>query len=175
MSVAYAFLTAGIELATPAGRCDRKGLLLAAILLLTAQVGMAVLVCAFDVPHDRPAMLTTSAALLWLSTTAVAKRLHDLSLSAWRILWAAVGIIVWSTLVGAVAVFGFGPESVEPGASGMAVVVLATMAPVFALTLWLHFKRGHVGANEYGPEPGHNGFSRWRATSAEAGAVATAG
>lgn len=156
---------AAVELLTPAGRCDRKGLLIAAVLLLVGQAAMAGAMVIADLPHDHPVTIGTTGVLLWLSTTAVAKRLHDLSLSAWRLMWAAIAVVVWSAIVGVVAFFTIGPAAVEPGQPGTLIVMAATVLPVFAATLWLHLKPGVPGDNAYGPEPGSTGFSRARAAS----------
>lgn len=160
-----AAVTALTELMTPAGRCDRRGLLVAALMLLAAQFAQAIAMAAMSVPQNHPLALTVTALILWFSTTAMAKRLHDLSLSAWRILWAALAIVAWSVIVGLALVLNFEPAAMEPGASGYWLAVAATMAPVLAMTLWLHLKPAQAGDNAYGPEPGENGFSRWPAAA----------
>lgn len=160
-AAASAAVTALTELTTPAGRCDRRGLLVAALMLLAAQFVQAVAMLAFAVPHDNPLAIATTALVLWFSTTAMAKRLHDMSRSAWRILWAALAIVVWSVIVGLGLVLNFEPAAMEPGASGYWLAVVATMVPVLAMTLWLHLKPGDAGDNAFGPAPGANGFSRW--------------
>mgnify|MGYP001229691943 CR=1 FL=1 len=162
-AAAAAVRTASLELMTPSGRCDRRGLLIAALMLLALQAAQAAAMIGLSVPHNHPLAVASTGVLLWLSTTAVAKRLHDLSLSAWRILWAALGVVAWSVAVGAGVVVAFAPERVEPGQAGYWTAIVATMVPVLAMTLWLHFAKGLRGANAYGPEPAGFGFSRWEA------------
>lgn len=169
LHAAAAVRTASLELLTPSGRCDRRGLLIAALMLLTLQAAQVAAMIGLSVPHNHPFAVLSTGVLLWLSTTAVAKRLHDLSLSAWRILWAALGVVAWSVAVGVGVVAVFGAEGIEPGQAGYWTAILATMVPVLAMTLWLHFARGTPATNGYGPVPAGFGFSRW-----ESGATAPA-
>lgn len=140
------------------GRCSRKGLLVCALVLLALQVVVFGVVSAFHVDVQSPAIYLLDAAFLWLGTCAVAKRLHDLGISARWILWAALAIVAWATALAAVLVLGLGITEVEPGSTAMIVAAVGTSLPVFALTLWLHLTPGVPGPNRYGIEPNDSGF-----------------
>lgn len=156
MSNAVSFI---VNIADPRGRCDRKGLLLVALAMLGVEALAALLVMALGVPADSILLLAAKFACLWLATTVVIKRLHDLGLSAWRMLWAAIGVLAWSVMLGVVLVFTLDEAAMAPGGIGYLTAVAGTALPVFALTLWLHFARGERGANRFGAEPAGLGFS----------------
>lgn len=147
------------SLADPRGRCDRKGLLLVAIAMIAAEALAAVAVVAAGIDLDNALLVVLKLACLWLATTVVIKRLHDLGLPGWRMLWVALGVIVWSTILALALMLSLGDAAMEPGALGYNLAVGGTALPVLVLTLWLHVARGDHGANRYGPEPAGWGFS----------------
>ncbi len=143
----------------PAGRCNRKGLLLCALVLLALQVLAALAVYALELPHMSAPVLSVDALLLWMGTCAIAKRLHDLGRSAWAILWASLGVIAWSTVVAMAVIMTMGEQALAPDGVGLAIAAAGSSLPVLALTLWAHFARGEPGPNAYGPETDDTGFS----------------
>ena len=143
----------------PSGRCDRKGLLLCALLLLVLQVAAFAVIFALDIPHFSITALTLDAIFLWLGSCAIAKRLHDLGLSAWRMLWAALGVIVWATVVALAITWVMGADALAPDGVGLGLAALGSSLPVLAMTLWAHLARGTPGPNRFGPATDATGFS----------------
>lgn len=158
-----------LALADPRGRCDRKGLLMVALALIAVEAVVAGVVVAAGIGLDHPGLLAVKLACLWVATAVVSKRLHDLGMSATRMLWASLGVIVWSTVLALVSMFWFGDAGMEPGMAGYNLAVAGTALPVLMMTLWLHFARGEAGSNRFGPEPAVNGFSHPVAGADETG------
>lgn len=143
---------------TPGGRCDRRGFLLVAAVMLATQAAAALMIWLAGAEHDGPLGMTLNAAFLWLAVTATSKRLHDVGRSAWAILWAFFGVMLW-TIALVVMMMLVGGDALVPGAPLYWVTIAGTMLPVFLATLWLHFKRGESGPNRFGEPPGASGFS----------------
>jgi uncharacterized membrane protein YhaH (DUF805 family) len=176
-----------LEACRPSGRCNRKALAELAVVLLVTQIAAALLLYRLGADELSPAALLTSAVLLWPTTTLGIKRLHDIGLSAWRLLWAVGGVIAWSTLVALVLVVTLGEDAVQPGGIGLFLAQALTTLPVLGLVLWLHFARGEPETNRYGPVPAGFGiapdprrgsrlavaFKAWIATAAMGPAEAT--
>jgi uncharacterized membrane protein YhaH (DUF805 family) len=151
--VVYAFLN-------PAGRSNRRGLLVSAGALLTLQMIAVVVYFGFDLPKTGTSAQLCHVAFLWLAFVAMSKRLHDLSLSAWWIGKAMASVVV-STVILAIGLMFFMEQSAfEPGGKGYLIVVLGNMVPIFVMTMWVHFQRGVDVDNRYGPVPaGWSGFT----------------
>lgn len=163
-----------LNLADPRGRCDRKGLLVVALALVAVEMAVAGVVVATGIGLDHPGLLAVKLACLWLATAVVSKRLHDLGLPATRMLWAALGVVAWSTVLALAAMLTLGDAAMVPGMAGYNIAVGGTVLPVLASTLWLHFARGESGANRFGPEPMASGFSHPAAIVDETGGLVPA-
>lgn len=147
------------SLIDPRGRCNRKGLLVAALVLLAVEIAAVVVVWLSQMPVDHPALLVTKAALMWVAIAAACQRLHDLGRSAWLILPAMLGLLAWSFAAALATVVTFGPDAAVPGTFGFWLVFAAVSAPMLAALLWLHFAPGQPHANNYGPQPDGLGFA----------------
>lgn len=158
-----------ISLADPRGRCDRKGLLMVAVALIAVEAVLAGMVVAAGIALDHPGLVAVKLACLWAATAVVSKRLHDLGMPATRMLWALLGTVVWSTVLSLALMLWFGDAAMEPGMLGYNIAVGGATLPVLLLTLWLHFARGEVGPNRFGPEPSSIGFSHPAANADETG------
>ena len=148
-----------LDMLSPAGRCNRKGFLSVAMVLLATQAGAAALMFASGAAHEGPLGGLLNAAFLWLGIAATSKRLHDIGRSAWSILWAAFALVGWTVVLGITLIFVFGTEALEPGGPGYWACLAGLMAPLLGLTLWLHFAHGTAGSNRFGDEPSELGFS----------------
>jgi uncharacterized membrane protein YhaH (DUF805 family) len=148
------------DILDPRGRANRKGLvILAAILLLAQTVVYGGLQFTGRELQGLPSWVIHSL-FIWLGATALSKRLHDLSISAWWILWSAIGVVIWAFVVCFAVVMTLGFEAAEAGSSGMMIAMLVSFAPIIALTIWMHFAPGDEGRNPFGPVPGDTGFSK---------------
>lgn len=67
------------------GRCSRAGLLAVAGVLLAADALVLASIPSTGASLTGPAALAFKLGSVWVATAAVAQRLHDLDLSAWRI------------------------------------------------------------------------------------------
>jgi uncharacterized membrane protein YhaH (DUF805 family) len=147
-----------LHLFDPRGRCDRRGLLAAAVLLLVLQVAVALALWLNDVPFDSWPAVVLSAGFCWVGFAVVSKRLHDLGRSAWSIPAAALvwlaGAFVATTVVSIVD-----PDALAPGSTGYWVALSLLLLPLLVVLLWLHLAAGDPGPNRYGPAPQHAGFS----------------
>jgi uncharacterized membrane protein YhaH (DUF805 family) len=143
----------------PEGRSDRRGLLIAAGVLFVLQGLALIYLTAFERPLTGVTATGLHVGFLWLAFVAMSKRLHDIGLSAWWV-GKALAATVLSTVVLAVILMLFLPKSsFDPGGIGYLVTVIGNMAPIVAMTLWAHCKRGQDIVNQYGPVPGRSGFS----------------
>ncbi len=149
-----------VSLIDPRGRCNRKGLLVTALVLLAAEIVMAGTVWLAGFPVDHPALLIAKAALLWIAVAAASQRLHDLGRSAWSILWAMLALFVWSFASALTATIVLGPDEIVPGTPGFWLIFAAIAAPMLTVLFWLHFAPGQAQPNRYGPQPSGLGFSR---------------
>ncbi len=164
-----------VSLADPRGRCDRRGLLFVAGAMLAVEAVIAALVVWAGIELDNAALLVVKLACVWLATTVIIKRLHDLGLPGWRMLWAALAVIVWAFVLALALMLSLGDPAMETGAIGYNLTLAGTVLPIFLATLWLHFARGERGPNRYGPEPAGWGFSHPAMTGFGGGMVAAAG
>ncbi|RYC28795.1 DUF805 domain-containing protein [Lichenibacterium minor] len=78
--------------------------------------------------------LALALPFVWIGLALTAKRLHDLDLSGFHLLW--------------VAPLAFGSAFLPPG-----LVSLASMVLSGVVEIWLLTKRGTYGRNDYGPDP----------------------
>jgi len=163
-----------VSLADPRGRYDRRGLLIVAGAMLAVEAVAAALVVWAGVELDNAALLVVKLACVWLATTVVIKRLHDLGLPGWRMLWAALAVTAWAFVVALGLMLWLGDAAMETGAIGYNLTLAGTVLPILLATLWLHFARGERGPNRYGPEPAGWGFSH-PGTGDFAGAMVAAG
>jgi uncharacterized membrane protein YhaH (DUF805 family) len=148
-----------VQLLDPRGRCDRKGFLVAATLLLSAQGLVALGLWLSGLGFDGGAALGVNLAFCWLGYAAVSKRLHDMGRSSW---WFATGLAGWliASMVFAVGVaVAAGPEQLAPGTPTHDAVFAVMMLPLVIGLLWLHVRPGERAANKYGPVPSAFGFS----------------
>ena len=127
--------------------------------MIAVEAVAAGLVLAGGVAMDNVALLALKIACVWLATTVVIKRLHDVGMSGWRMLWAFLSVLAWAVVLAAALLIGLGDAAMDTGAIGYNLTLAGTVLPIFLATLWLHFKRGERGANRYGPEPAGWGFS----------------
>ena len=143
----------------PRGRADRRGLAVLAAILIGGQAGIygALIASGADL-NSGPAALV-HLIFGWLGLVAISKRMHDQGVTAWRLVAGAIGLIVWSCACSLAILFWFGEEAVTPGGPGMIAMIVAAVTPLAAVTLWLHFARGDLGENQFGPVPGPFGFS----------------
>lgn len=143
----------------PRGRCNRKGLLIVAGLLLATEMLTGAIVWLLGADLDGGAVLALKLVFIWTAICAGSKRLHDLNLRAWWLL-GTLGITTAWTLVLVIALaVTLGPEVLQPGTSWYFGALAASSLPIFAATLWLHFRKGQPGLNRFGVEPRGLGFS----------------
>ena len=121
-----------IDLFDPRGRVDRKGLALLAAVLIGAQSGVygALFATGWHLPVGADVLI--NAVFVWISYAAVAKRLHDLGVSAARLVWATLGLVVFSLAVAFTVIFLLGEDAVMPGAIGYLLVAASVFLPVIA-------------------------------------------
>jgi uncharacterized membrane protein YhaH (DUF805 family) len=143
----------------PRGRCDRRGMLLAALLMLAIESITALGLWLSARGPDDPALMPIKAVVFYLAFVASSQRLHDLGLSAWRIAWAMSGVVAWAMALSVTAMIQLPPDSMRPGEHGFFLVFLGTALPLMVMLAWLHLKRGQSGPNQYGPAPGPLGFA----------------
>lgn len=153
------FSDAAIGMFDPRGRCDRKGLLVIALVLLVLQALAGLLYWLGIVQDGGPAMRIAEVMLVLMAFAATSKRLHDIGLSAWWLLAGLGGMIVWSVVLAVALVLSVGATALQPGSSGFATAIAGTMLPAFVVTLWLHLAKGEAGDNRFGPAPELLGFS----------------
>lgn len=153
------------DIVDPRGRANRKGLVVLAVILLLAQA------CVYGGCYlagrelQGPASAVIHSLLIWLGTAAVSKRLHDLGISAWWLLWAAIGVFVWIFIASFAVVLTLGLEAAAPGSTGMMIAMAVSFAPILALTVWMHAASGAQGDNKFGPSPDASGFSKHYASA----------
>lgn len=165
-----------VALLDPRGRCNRKGLLVAAMILLAVEAlaGLGLLVSGRGLLD--PIALAVKGIVLWAAIAAAAQRLHDIGRTAWMLLWGMLAWIALAFVAGIAVALVLPPEKLAIGQPGFLVVLAATTLPAMAALLWLHLAAGEPRANRYGPMPDGLGFSRHRDRARDAGseAVATA-
>src|SRR5262245_15451684 len=143
----------------PRDRCNRKGLLLAAAILLTLQVVIGLALTAAGIDLASPMLLPIDVAFCWVAFALIAKRLHDLGRSAW---WIPAAVLIWLIaivcLAGAIVLSG-DPDMLAPGTTGYWVTFATMLMPLLVAAIWLHVTPGNAGSNRFGPEPTAHGFS----------------
>lgn len=149
-----------VSMMDPRGRCDRRGLLLAALVMLGVEVAMLLGLWATGGSLSHPVLFPIKAGLIYLAISAAIQRLHDLGHSGWALLWAAIGLMAWAAVLAIGAISQLPPERLVPGEIGHVIVFGGTLVPLLAGLLWLHFSPGQAGSNDYGPAPGSFGFAR---------------
>lgn len=148
------------DLFDPRGRVSRAGLLAVAVLLLAADVVAGLLIVASGAAFTGVGPLVFKLVSVWIATTAVAKRLHDLDLSAWWIIKGLLALVGWSIAVAVLLLTQFSPlDAVNPGHMAFWINVAVNAAPVLTALIWVHLAHGTPGPNRYGSEPGGRGFS----------------
>jgi uncharacterized membrane protein YhaH (DUF805 family) len=151
--------TSVLQVLDPRGRCSRKGLLLAAGILLTLQAAVALALWSAGLDLTSGPAMAANAAFCWIGFALICKRLHDLGRSSW---WIAGGVLVWLVaiicLAGAIALMG-DPDLLAPDTPSYRLTLAAMLLPLLVAALWLHTVRGDDGSNYYGPEPAGHGFS----------------
>jgi len=143
----------------PRGRCNRKGLLYLAVILLTVQVGLGVLVLRGVLEQDGPLLLAMKIVFFWTAYVGASKRLHDTGRRAWWIAGGFLALAVWTIIATVGALIVFDTNELVPGARVHSTIVMSTIVPAFAALLWLHCRKGMTGPNRFGPQPGQSGFS----------------
>jgi len=156
-----------LSLVDPRGRCNRKGLLMAAAIMLGVEVVAGLGMWASERTLDDPLVVAIKVALFYLAVSAAIQRLHDLGRSAWNMLWASLAMLVWSVVLAFAVVVQMPPDQMEPGKLGFAVVFAGIALPMLAMLLWLHFAPGESKSNRYGAIPGALGFARVTHSHAE--------
>ncbi len=147
----------------PRGRVNRKGLIIFAAVLIGAQAGVYSAFWMYGVDFGSGLASIFNGLFGWLGLVAVSKRLHDLNLSAWRLVAAVAGCLAWCFVFSLAVVFVLGEEAFTGSEMGMTVAIIGALAPLAMLTLWLHCAKGDGADNRFGPRPGAFGFSRdWR-------------
>lgn len=154
-----AFVELVVHLFDPRGRCNRKGLLVVAIVLLVLQVGLGAMFYGAGIDFSSPAIGVLKLVFFWLALAAASKRLHDLGLSGWWVAKSFAIMLAWTTALALALMLTFGDRAMREGETGFWILLAGNMLPVLVLTLWLHFARGMSGANPFGDEPSGLGFS----------------
>lgn len=149
-----------LSLFDPRGRCNRKGLFLAALLMLVVEVLLGVALWVSERPFSDPYVLVVKTVLIYMALSAAAQRLHDLGHSALCLLWASLALFSWAFVLGFIVVLQFPPEQLAAGQLGYSILFVGLLQPMLVMLLWLHFARGEEGPNRYGPVPDGLGFSR---------------
>ncbi len=157
-----------LPLVDPRGRCNRKGLLIAAAIMLAVEVVVGLGLLASKRTLDDPLVVAIKAALIYLAFSAAIQRLHDLGRSAWNIAWASLAMIAWSVALAFAVVLQMPPEAMEPGHAGFAMVFGGIALPMLGMLLWLHFAPGEPEPNKYGAVPSGLGFARFARSEHEA-------
>ena len=144
----------------PRGRANRKGLVVLAAILLLAQA--CVYGGCYLAGHQlqAPVSWVIHSLLIWLGTAAISKRLHDLGISSWWMLWAAISLFVWTFVTSFAVVLTLGVAAAAPGSTGILIAMAVSFAPILGLTAWMHVALGAQGDNKFGPTPDASGFSK---------------
>jgi uncharacterized membrane protein YhaH (DUF805 family) len=134
----------------PRGRIGRAGFVIGLVLALPPLVLLAL--------SPMPAPFATASAslqilLIWACHCLIAKRLHDMALSAW---WCPVSFLaccIWTAAVaiGLMTTLGFGAMAI--GHVGNVVLSMATLLPILVALLWLGMVPGRREQNRHGPAP----------------------
>jgi uncharacterized membrane protein YhaH (DUF805 family) len=151
--------TSVLQVFDPRGRCNRKGLLVSAAILLALQVVIALALWGAGIDLASPLLLPLDVAFCWVAFALISKRLHDLGRSAW---WIPAVVLIWlvaiTCLAGAIVLSG-DPDLLAPGTTGYWITFAIMLLPLLAAAIWLHATPGNQGSNRFGPEPTSHGFS----------------
>jgi uncharacterized membrane protein YhaH (DUF805 family) len=143
----------------PRGRCNRKGLLLAAAILLAMQAVFAFALWGAGLDLASPVVQPVNLIFCWVAFALISRRLHDLGRSAW---WIPGAVLIWLvaiiSLAGAIVLSG-DPDMLAPGTTSYWITLAAMLLPLLAGAIWLHAAPGHAGSNRFGPQPTAQGFS----------------
>jgi uncharacterized membrane protein YhaH (DUF805 family) len=137
----------------PRGRTDRRGLIILAAVLIGVEILLLVAADRLALSYNSLPAIAAKALLCWIAFTGTSRRLHDLGVSALWIFGALAAVFVWATIAALVVLFSLGVEALEPGAAGYLIIFVATIAPLAAAALWLHFAPGEQVENRFGPAP----------------------
>ena len=152
--------TSILDFFDPRGRVNRKGLAIFAAVQAGALLGLYGALFANGGSFHTGLALLINIALFWSGFAGVAKRLHDLGLSAWSLAMALAGMTIWCFGFSFITVCILGGLAFEPGGMGMVFAAVGSLLPLSVAIIWIHFARGDTGPNRFGPEPGPLGFSR---------------
>jgi uncharacterized membrane protein YhaH (DUF805 family) len=167
-----------IDFFDPRGRVNRKGLIVLAAILLGAQLGVVGAQRMFVLDIGPGLEAAINLVLLWIGLAGVSKRMHDLDVGAWHLLWNTLLLIIAAVGSAIVSVYHLGDDAMVPGNIGYLIVASVVLAPVVFATVWLHCAVGTDATNRFGPAPGPSGFSRGskrinsRAMTVQTGAAA---
>jgi uncharacterized membrane protein YhaH (DUF805 family) len=149
-----------IDFLDPRGRVNRKGLAALAGVMLGAQGGVWFAEYSGGLAVPSAIDFAINAVLLWLGLAAIAKRMHDLDVSVWRVFWFAMLLAIVAVVASVAAVYSLGEDAMLPGHLGYLIVAAVVFGPAIGATAWLHFAVGSEAANRFGPAPGPSGFAR---------------
>lgn len=147
------------QMLLPVGRCGRRGLLLAAAVLVAAHIVFALLVSLGLVGFYGPVALGFKLLGLWVAIAMSAKRMHDIGYSAWWLLAGTGGLALWSIIISLVLYPIAGLDVLVPGTVWYWLSFTLVALPLLAATLWLHSARGMPADNRFGPLPDGFGMS----------------
>ena len=148
-----------IDIFDPRGRADRRGLAIAAIVLLIAQTFAFAAMTALETDLNSGHAYVIHSLFAGVALVAVVKRMHDFGRGAGIVAAAFGALVVWSFALTAAVITVLGEDSFMPGGPALPISLTGMALPVLAAALWLHVKKGHVGDNRFGPAPGPSGFS----------------
>jgi uncharacterized membrane protein YhaH (DUF805 family) len=152
--------TLPIAILDPRGRCNRKGLLIAALGLFLIQVAGAIVLWLRPELLEHPVTIVSKVVLLVAAITAATQRLHDTGRSGWWMLWSFLGLFAWGLAFGWGLMYWLPVQAMQPGGHGFAALTAAIAVPAFAMLMWLHCAPGDTCANRYGAVPDGLGFAR---------------
>ena len=143
----------------PRGRCNRQGLLIVAGLLLGAEIVVGGAFWLLGADLNGPAVFAFKLLCVWTAICAGSKRLHDLDLRAWWMLGTLAITTAWTFVLVVAMAVTLGGHVLQPGSGWYFTALALSSTPIFAATLWLHFRKGHSDGNRFGAEPRGLGFS----------------
>jgi uncharacterized membrane protein YhaH (DUF805 family) len=137
----------GTLLFDPRGRVTRQDLLVAAIIMVLADLA------AGSLAGDGHIGLVCKSVVLWMGCAAVIKRLHDVGRSGWWVLGGMAAICIWTAVIGLGAMFTLRLDTLDAGSTGYIILFSVLMLPALGITLWLHLAEGDAFMNRFGPVP----------------------
>jgi uncharacterized membrane protein YhaH (DUF805 family) len=151
--------TSVLQVFDPRGRCNHRGLLLAAAILLSLQVAIALALWGAGLDLASPLVQPVNVAFCWVAFALISKRLHDLGRSAW---WIPAAVLIWLAAIislAAAIVLSADPDMLAPGTTSYWMTFAAMLMPLLVAAIWLHTTPGNEGSNRFGQEPTAQGFS----------------